>query len=1324
MSNVLYGQKEWVQQYNEAQQAYANDELDKASIGAKSCLKDYLLQSGELNSNYQSILRLLSTISFEQGAFEEGVGYAEKEVSVLDQMGASKDLTYAAALYNLGSLHQQTGDNALAIDYVNQTLEIYGSYYADTDAEVIYCQWKLASSKLAQDNIDEAFDVFKLAFANYGSPEEITMEYLSACYDFGIVLVEKKDYTQSVVYLGVARQIYQDSGFEGTAVYNSVVETLANAHQHVDRNQAEVLYQTATTYYDKLGDQSSSAYISLMNNRAVNLQALGKTTEAEQILQQISTGDETSDVSSLNNLATISQQKGDFEQAELLYQQAMDGTADKQSPEYAEVLENLAMLYLSTSRIDKAKEYIDNASKIFEAVFGTSDLRYASSLRKRAVISSATQDFDFAKKCYEQALVITSKAGVNSLQHLQGLNGLAVLYQEMGRYNPADSLFEIARSGAKERAETNKEFYALMLNNHAALKEIKGEHFYAKDLLQQSMQVSESTGMVDATYLATLENLSTIYIELGEYNQAEVVLQKSQQLIADKFGETSSVYAANILNFGRLEQAMGQYPKAEPHFKLAIELMKTNHGETHPEYARALNAMALFFQLLGNMAEAEPLLEQSREIYERVYGKSHPEYITAIENLSSLYQILGENDKALPLLEEALAIDKIVYGEAHPIYATTLHNLASLYQNLERASEAEPLFVQALAIDEKIYGKYHRSYANTLYNLGTLYQDLGKYDDAEKALLETLDIRRKLLGEEHPDYAYSLYGIASLYHATQQYDKAYGYYEQVIDKYIKQIDEYFPSMSEKEKSAFYAKIKPVFDAFFDFCIDYQLSEQSSTTHNPISAMYNLQLSTKALLLNASNKVRDRILNSGDADLIITYRNWISAKERLVKYFNYTQQELLDQQIDIALLKQGANTLEKELSAKSTLFASLYEQSAKSWVDVKNTLDDKEAAIEIIRVNKKFKTDSVIYIALVVTNSMTDAPDYVVLKDGNKMESRLFNYYRNAIKFSIGNQISYDNYWQPINEKIKGMERIYFSADGIYNKININTLWDPVSELSVIEELDLRIVSNTRELTETKISLADMPNTAEVYGFPDFNLGANFDGQETASINRTSEYGFSKGIASLPGTKVEVDEISVMLAENNWQGNVRTMEDATEEKIKNIDSPKLLHIATHGFFMNDIQFTDREQGKKGSHNDLNTNPLLRSGVLLTGSAKAMILNEKSKGEDGIVTAYEAMNLNLDNTELVVLSACETGLGEVRNGEGVYGLQRAFIVAGAQNVIMSLWKVNDVTTQELMSGFYRRWFSGMNKFEAFKKTQLELKKKYNDPYHWGSFVLLGK
>ena len=201
----------------------------------------------------------------------------------------------------------------------------------------------------------------------------------------------------------------------------------------------------------------------------------------------------------------------------------------------------------------------------------------------------------------------------------------------------------------------------------------------------------------------------------------------------------------------------------------------------------------------------------------------------------------------------------------------------------------------------------------------------------------------------------------------------------------------------------------------------------------------------------------------------------------------------------------------------------------------------------------------------------------------------------------------------------------------------------------------------------------------------------------------------------------------LLKAKKWKVNEHLQAEATEGAIKKIQNPQILHIATHGFFLEDID----ENG--GDVNGMQAkiakeNPLLRSGLMLAGSAAiardSMVDNTT---EDGILTAYEAANLNLAKTDLVVLSACETGLGEVYTGQGVYGLQRAFMVAGAKSVIMSLWQVDDFATQELMSNFYREWLkdpSSENRQKAFHTAQLKLKEKFPNPYYWGAFVMVGK
>ena len=207
--------------------------------------------------------------------------------------------------------------------------------------------------------------------------------------------------------------------------------------------------------------------------------------------------------------------------------------------------------------------------------------------------------------------------------------------------------------------------------------------------------------------------------------------------------------------------------------------------------------------------------------------------------------------------------------------------------------------------------------------------------------------------------------------------------------------------------------------------------------------------------------------------------------------------------------------------------------------------------------------------------------------------------------------------------------------------------------------------------------------------------------------------------------------------------IYTGDDALEDHLKESHKPNILHIATHGFFEKNV---DVEKDDKFFQN-----PLLRSGLMLTGAGHSLnkkldedadadldeldddddlSLAEDDSGldheslEDGILTAYEAMSLNLDNTELVVLSACETGLGEIQNGEGVYGLQRAFKVAGARTIVMSLWNVNDQSTQLLMRNFYKHWLDTKDKHEAFRLAQEELRAEFPEPYFWGAFVIVGE
>jgi CHAT domain-containing protein/Tfp pilus assembly protein PilF len=729
------------------------------------------------------------------------------------------------------------------------------------------------------------------------------------------------------------------------------------------------------------------------------------------------------------------------------------------------------------------------------------------------------------------------------------------------------------------------------------------------------------------------------------------------------------------------------------------------------------NSLATLYTQLGNFEAAEAIYRDAL--------KSLPPHTafanTQKQNLAAVYQQTNKLEEAQKLLEEVVKSEKESTGAGSVSYAISLQNLAALHQKKGDYESAKNLYTQALGIDRKYFGVYDLNYATKMANLAAVYQETGDLDTARALFESALKIRETKLGTEHPDYVFNQYNLAVLYQRMQHYSLALPLFKKISAFYIRQIREIFPAMSEQEKSAFYSKIQGVINAYQDFVVEHAAMDKTL-----LSELLDFRLQTKALLLNSSTVIRNRILNSGETELMGKFTNWLQTKEQLAYLFSLSAEERVGRKNDVEALQQKANTLEKELSARSELFAST--KSAMHWREVQAALKPGEAIIEIIRLGLNLKNDSVIYAALIVKPGFQN-PSMIVMPQGRSMEKREFSYYRNTILYRIPNERSYHTYWEPLEAHLSDVTTIYFSPDGIYNKINVQTLYDPARKQYLIDRVSVKLVSNPKELLAKSNQASSIPH-AVLIGFPDYLQNATENRAALPPVNGTSAaFELIRGsIDALPGTREEVLKIEKLLRSNRWNVNLYLSEKATEEMVKAQRSPALLHIATHGFFIQEAAENN------GSGNDLgiaNTerNPLLRSGLMLAGAEKNLVnqrmgKTRKNNTDDGILTAYEAMNMNLQGTDLVVLSACETGAGEVRNGEGVYGLQRSFLVAGANCVMMSLWKVSDEATQELMVLFYRHWLTLGDKRKAFHEMQLELRKNYPDPFYWGAFVIIGK
>jgi CHAT domain-containing protein len=684
---------------------------------------------------------------------------------------------------------------------------------------------------------------------------------------------------------------------------------------------------------------------------------------------------------------------------------------------------------------------------------------------------------------------------------------------------------------------------------------------------------------------------------------------------------------------------------------------------------------------------------------------------------------------------EALKITEKTLGKDHPDYATTLHNLAMLYQRKGKYLEAETLFKEDMQIIEKTLGKSHPDYASSLNNLGSLYHAMGENQKAQTFFLQAIEIREKTLGKPHPHYGFSLGNLADLYKSQGEYRKAQPLLIDLNQSMLDGIDKVFPVLSEREKGQFYKTFSARFESFNSFVLLQQ-------KHNPgiIAEMFNNQLATKACLFHATAKVRQHILESPDETLKRLYQQWLDKKNYLAKIYQLSKEEKQKQAIDENKLEEEANALEKQLSLQSELFAINTDKTRYNWQDVQKQLKASEACLEMVRFRwfNQTWTDTIYYAALLVTH-VSKLPELILLENGNDLEGRYARFYENAIRKGllakgIGNvrvDSLYHHYWGKIAPFLKkaGVEKVYFSPDGVYNRINLNTLYNPLTGKYILDEIDIQLLTNTKDLV-TRKSKANTINNASLFGYPDYNQ-ANDKGPKgvvstpyfsTESMKRTLKDGT---LGMLKGTEREVNSIAFLLAKNQIKVDKFLEKEASEEALKNVHNPSILHIATHGFFITEAEIRKGSSDSTPANNTSLENPLFHSGLYLAGAQQSLDGKVKDDlSEDGILTAYEAMNLNLDQTDLVVLSACETGLGEIKNGEGVYGLQRALQTAGAKAVLMSLWKVDDTATGELMRLFYERWLQLDNKREAFKMAQLSIRARYADPYYWGAFVLVGE
>lgn len=819
---------------------------------------------------------------------------------------------------------------------------------------------------------------------------------------------------------------------------------------------------------------------------------------------------------------------------------------------------------------------------------------------------------------------------------------------------------------------------------------------FAEKRFNSAMALYEQAGMLDDIgYLKAIADQGLLFTTMGRFTQAAEFTSKALELRKTKFGAENIGVASSLNNSAVLLYDMGHYNESENTFGAALRIVERNSGKEVMQWAIVQNNRAMLLQSIGRYEESDKVLKEAIQVTEKLKDSKSANGLKFLSNQALLLQHMGKYEEADQIYQ---GMEKRL-GKTSPDYGTMLNSQAALYMTMGKEDKVEELLKKSVGIFKSKFGEAGPAYAKSISDLGNFYRYKGRNAEAEPLLDKALSLREKSFGSTHPLYVQSQEDLAILYWKKKEMDKAYMAYRKVMDASLEFINRYFTPMSEAEKTKYWDVLSPRFQRFYNFAI-----ESADATPHVLQDLYDYQIATKALLLSATNRIKRTILASGNKSLISDYNTWLDQKETLARLYQYSKDDLKDQKVNLDSMVRAANAMERKLSESSKDFMAGYATQKIDYKQIQSLLLPTEAVVEIIRIaqfDQKFTAEAK-YAALILTRE-SESPKLVVLDNGLQLDTRYAKFYRNAIQQRIPDEYSYDQYWARLEPAVAGKKAIYVSPDGVFNQINLNTLKNGAGGYA-INSYDFITLGNSKDLLSIKNrKKSTHAKKATLVGFPDYG---------------------SQDVASLPATKTEIEAINRMLKAAGYVPSQFMQKTASEGNLKNAASPTVMHIATHGYFLKDVEVTGNGFGV---HMDNATeNPLLRSGLLLTGAGKT-VSGENTpnlqSNDNGILTAYEAMNLNLTGTSLVVLSACETGLGDIKAGEGVYGLQRAFQVAGADALVMSLWKVDDAATQQLMTTFYANWIKLGDKHKAFKQAQLQLMTKFKEPYYWGAFVMMG-
>ena len=1269
----------------------------------------------------------LGLFYLKKGDFKKAEPFLIRSLAIRKEISPPDHMALAHGYYNLGSLYKRMKAYEKAEPLLVRALEFVEKRKGEEHQYTVNCVTTLASVVYAHEKYDEAIRLYKKALAvrekRFGQEDQRLVSTLNR---LGRSYREIKAYEKAEsIYRRVLAICKKNLG----PAHPDLADTL-NTIGNLRAWQGD--YAGAVPFYrqaldigkEALGPDHTEVALYRYNLgyglfRQNDLNAAEVQLKAALSIYGEETGREgrtPGDI--LTVLAGISEKNGRREEAVSRYTRAakvFEKNLGPQHPDVADTLTSLSTIHGESGDYRKSFDFAKQARSIFLCAYGEDHPKSIRSLKLMGMSLARQGRYGESEKILKRIIAHLRKAeDIKGSELSDGLNALALVKNKLGKEKEARALMDEALALQDRVSKSAEVKRANILFNQACQLQEKGEFEEAMELLGQAEMALEKESGPDHPYMAhILQGMGTVYADMGNFS------------------------------------------KAAPFFERALEIWEKAKGRDHPDLAQILVATAGFFLQLGDLARVEQLYKRALAIQEKSLGPDHINLAQTLQGMASLHFQRKEYDKVEPFLKRALAIREGALGPDHPDVGGSLNTLAIFYSAIGRHQQAAPVLRRAIRIMQSSLGLEHPRMLAVLFCQGYHLYHTSQYDKAYEKWRQLLAILKKLVGSEHPYIAKCLYPMAMVQIARGQYDQARDTFRQAHRIEDRMIDHVMGFTTEERKILFLSRQMKSLYQYMNFVQQFIRNDPSARRE-----ALDLWLRRKGIILDAQRHFQEALMTGEAPEALEIFQGLGRVRTRLSRLvFSEQGTKTLDKaaQGRMESLKKERDRLEAELSRLSGSYAREKKRKTADSVLIARTLPPKTALVEFARVDtydftardRKTAWHPPHFYAFVLKSGEPGHIQLIDLGDSAVISRAVFRF-KKAVADGRGNtpkavqsasRSLYDQIFRPVEQVLGPIREVFLSPDGVLNLVPFETLQGPTGRY-LVEDFTFNYLAAGRDLAGFG-DTGSKSGKSLVIGDPDFEFSSEKEIPE--HDNRYSPPVRSTELDTLqfqrlPGTRDEARAVHQALGSE--QADLFLGSRAVEEVLYRAESPEILHLATHGFFLSDqpLLVSSLDVQDRGIHTlSLDSphpagfkgmeNPLLRSGIVLAGANRALRTGAVNR-YDGIVTAEKILGLRLRGTEMVVLSACETGLGEVRCGEGVFGLRRAFTQAGAKSLVMSMWSVPDRETKELMVRFYENMLKhGLNRCRALRQAVLKemeaVRKQYGraDPYYWGAFVFMG-